>query len=245
MELVRLLGKIAWEVFNLVEHLSTIGRLILFLTGISLPGIVMFWANIGWGYVFAMSMAGFLVVLGLIVAAPTVLPWLTPFRTATAAQLRLRFVEHTRPYYQTFENHQVHLSVGRLTYCRVGVANEGDSTVDDVSVVLHALSPDTVGRHNLPLQFMHDTVLPYRRSISLAPKTEVFVDVVAYFDAFLSDDRLRLTHTIENATPEIGSLPVQEYVIDILASGRHVLPDLKRFRIGVQGGVLYMEEEQP
>lgn len=154
--------------------------------------------------------------------------------------LTIKYTEYVRPYYQVFESHQQHLSTGDLYYGRVGIYNHGTEPIDGVSVKLHAIMPDTVGRHDLPLQFMHDTVQPYTQQISLASMEERLVDVVVYFNAFAHDHQMRIAHTVPNAKPEIGLLPIRDYSVKIIAYGRGVEPVRKQFRIGVKDKVLYM-----
>ena len=154
--------------------------------------------------------------------------------------LTIKFRENTRPYYQVFESHQQHLSTGTLYYGRVGIYNHGTEPIDGVSVKLQAIMPDPVGRHDLPLQFMHDTVQPYTQQISLASMEERLVDVVVYFNSFGHDHQMRIAHTVPNAKPEIGLLPIGDYSVKIVAYGRGVEPVRRQFRIGVKDNVLHM-----
>ncbi len=125
---------------------------------------------------------------------------------------------------------------------RIGVVNQGGTTITNVRVQLEKI--DDYNNPFLPVELrqMHDNTPPYKRSFSLNPEQTQFVDVVSKRERGSGYDvPIVLWYAVEDLP---NTIPRSRYKLHILVIGDNVQPHRQIFRVGVndEGRLLFGKE---
>jgi hypothetical protein len=184
---------------------------------------------------------------GLLLFIPLAKEWLGN-RSANAYQQIGIVHDEGKPYLQPNTNNPIQfgpfLIQGTLYTYRVGIANRGDSTINDVEVKLTSIKecPPTFNATGGHLHWMHDNILPSILKKSIPPTRQpnfsdaVFVDVLRCFWPEKPEHGMHKQLQICHVVPGISVvIPFRSYELIVTASDQHQAVAAATLRFEVSG----------
>ena len=123
---------------------------------------------------------------------------------------------------------------------RVAIPNDSSELLQNVSVEMIEINPFRKDSGlPLPLHFMHDDSIPFRRSMDIQSGRTQFVNVISLD---YSKRAFWIHHVVKEFTP---FLPVGSYTLSLKVTANNANAAIKRYRAILKNDSLYMYDDTP
>ncbi len=147
----------------------------------------------------------------------------------------------------SFEQYDAYGPISRYHLFRIGVRNNlTDRSIEDFRLELNSIAPGIITFLPVPLIRMHDSKLPREEAIAKSynvnPGQTLYFDVVALIEPAVDGSNIELRFSTLDLP---NGVPVGNYVIQLLATGRNVQASTCDVRVAVDdnGSLLFTEPD--